>query len=151
MSWKKHTVGRTVTTLGLCVLVSVAIFVLTGLHPTQGALLPGVTVEDEHPNGCVDCHANMGPNRDFRLNVSLGELEGHPPIDFIVKTLPDGCGLCHKEGTAAGPISLITHENHYHDADENNFISIYGGACLNCHSLDPSSGLVGMKSGPKNW
>ena len=60
--------------------------------------LPGITVTDDHPNGCVDCHKNQGEGKDYRLNVSLAQVEGHPKIDAIVKKLPQDCMMCHKEG-----------------------------------------------------
>ena len=112
--------------------------------------LPGVTVTDEHPNGCVDCHKVSGSN-DYRLNVSLAEIEGHPKIDAIVKNLPQDCMMCHKAGTTAGPLSDIAHRNHYSNPANNAFITTYKGACLNCHSINPGSGKMALKSGPKNW
>ena len=113
--------------------------------------LPGVTVKDEHPNGCVDCHKVAGEGRDYRLNVELAKLSGHPKIDGIVKKLPDDCLMCHKQGAKAGPMGLITHKDHYRNPGENSFIKFYQGACLSCHSLDPATGRMAMKSGPKNW
>jgi hypothetical protein len=38
------------------------------------AFLPDLTVADEHPNGCVDCHKNQGEGKDYRLNVSLAKI-----------------------------------------------------------------------------
>jgi hypothetical protein len=113
--------------------------------------LPGITVTDEHPNGCVDCHKNQGEGRDYRLNAELAKVSGHPKIDSIVKTVPDDCLKCHREGTKAGPLNLITHKDHYRNAAENSFIKFYQGACLNCHSVDTATGVMTVKSGPKNW
>ena len=113
--------------------------------------LPGVTVTDEHPNGCVDCHALAGEGRDYRLNTEVAKVEGHPKIDAIVKTVPNDCLLCHKEGTQAGPLNLITHRVHYRHPNDNAFIRVYRGACLNCHKVNPGSGVMSVKSGPKNW
>ena len=112
--------------------------------------LPGVTVTDEHPGGCVDCHKVSG-NDDYRLNVELANLSGHPKIDAIVKNVPQDCLMCHKEGAKAGPLNLITHRDHYHNPGDNAFINFYQGACLNCHSVSPGSGKMAVKSGPKNW
>jgi hypothetical protein len=81
--------------------------------------LPGITVPDEHPNGCVDCHKVSGGN-DHRLNVELADVDGHPKIDAIVKNVPQDCLMCQ-------------------------------GACLNCHALNPGSGKMSVKNGPKNW
>jgi hypothetical protein len=112
--------------------------------------LPGVTIADEHPNGCVDCHKISGDN-DYRLNVELANLDGHPKIDAIVKNVPQDCLMCHKEGAKAGPLNLITHKDHYRNPNDNSFIKYYQGACLNCHSVSPGSGKMAIKSGPKNW
>jgi len=112
--------------------------------------LPGVTVTDEHPNGCVDCHKVSGGN-DYRLNAELANVEGHPQVDAIVKNVPQDCLMCHKEGTKAGPLNLITHKYHYRNPNDNHFVSYYQGACLNCHSVSPGSGKMTVKSGPKNW
>ncbi|UCF99054.1 MAG: hypothetical protein JSV89_05825 [Spirochaetaceae bacterium] len=112
--------------------------------------LPGVTVKDEHPNGCVDCHKASGGD-DYRLNVELANMSGHPKIDAIVKNLPQDCLMCHKAGTKAGPLNDITHKDHYRNPSENVFVTVYQGACLNCHSVDPNSGKMAVKSGPKNW
>jgi hypothetical protein len=112
--------------------------------------LPGVTVTDDHPNGCVDCHKASGGN-DYRLNVELANLDGHPKIDAIVKNVPQDCLMCHKEGAKAGPLNLITHKDHYRNPADNAFVNNYKGACLNCHSVAPGSGKMAVKSGPKNW
>lgn len=113
--------------------------------------LPGVTVADEHPNGCVNCHTLAGEGGDYRLNVELANVEGHPKIDAIVKTVPNDCLMCHKQGTTAGPLNLITHRDHYRNPNDNAFIRVYQGACLNCHRVNPGSGVMTVKSGPKNW
>lgn len=112
--------------------------------------LPGVTVTDDHPNGCVDCHTVSGGN-DYRLNAELAKVEGHPKIDAIVKNVPQDCLMCHKEGTKAGPLNLITHKDHYRNPADNAFVTHYKGACLNCHSVSPGSGKMAVKNGPKNW
>lgn len=139
----------------LCLSLGIAltglVVVLTASSQDAGPFLPGVTVTDEHPNGCVDCHLNAGEDRDYRLNVSLKEIEGHPDITHIVKNLPADCGMCHRDGTDAGSISLITHKDHYKNPEENHFVSGYQGACLNCHTLDTATGEMGIKSAAKNW
>ncbi len=53
--------------------------------------LSGLTVKDEHPNGCVDCHVKVSADQDYRLNVELTHVEKHPPIDKMVKKAPDDC------------------------------------------------------------
>jgi hypothetical protein len=112
--------------------------------------LPGITVTDEHPNGCVDCHKASGGN-DYRMNVELANVEGHPKVDAIVKNVPQDCLMCHKEGAKAGALNNIVHRDHYRNANDNHFVSFYQGACLNCHSVNPDSGEMTVKGGPKNW
>ena len=63
--------------------------------------LPGVTVTDKHPNGCVDCHKASG-NKDYRLKMGLAEIAGHSEMDTIVKNLPRDCMKCHKAESAIG-------------------------------------------------
>lgn len=125
-----------------------AVIVLTGQDNTP--VLPGITAPDEHPRGCVDCHVNAGAGNDHRMNVELAKGGKHPNIDAIVKTVPTDCTMCHKAG-AAGPLQLVAHKLHYREPDDNVFVNNYGGACLQCHSLDANSGNMTMKSGPKNW
>ena len=113
--------------------------------------LPGITVTDDHPNGCVDCHKNQGEGKDYRLNVSLAQTGEHPKIDAIVKKLPQDCMMCHKEGGKVAALNLMLHKAHYEKASESAFIQFYQGACLNCHKLDAASGKMSIKSGAKNW
>jgi hypothetical protein len=116
----------------------------------ESPFLPGVTVADDHPKGCVDCHKNEGGGRDYRLNTSLAA-DGHVDITAIVKNVPQDCGMCHREGVAAGPLTQQTHKSHYQNPAENVFVNNYQGACLNCHKLDVATGAMSIKSGPKNW
>ena len=113
--------------------------------------LSGLTVKDEHPNGCVDCHVKVSADKDNRLNAELKNVEKHPPVDKIVKKAPDGCLLCHKEGSKAGALNIIVHKDHFSNTKENDFVTNYNGDCLNCHSLDTNTWQMGMKSGPANW
>ena len=83
--------------------------------------LAGITIEDTHPNGCVDCHAKTD------------------------------CVICHKPKMPAGDLNNITHSSHYDNPDENHFIEYYNGDCLSCHSLNTATGVMTMKTGAKNW
>ena len=131
-----------------CIIFTVAV-VLTWADDGPAAL-SGITVEDEHPNGCIDCHKQAGDN-DYRLNVSLKEITGHPDITAIVRELPGGCVMCHKDKAPAGALDTITHKYHYENPDENHFVSGYAGECLACHALNTDTGVMTVKSGPKNW
>ncbi len=112
--------------------------------------LPGVNTSDQHGKGCVDCHILSG-NNDYRLNVSLKGVDGHPPIDTMVKTVPNDCKTCHKAGAYAGALAIVIHKSHYANPAENSFIANYQGQCLECHSLNPETGVMAVKSGAKNW
>ncbi len=144
------TINKAVYFLALAALIAAGTLVLMGQAKPK-AFLPGITVADEHPNGCVDCHKNQGEGKDYRLNVSLAKIPGHPKIDAIVKTLPDSCLICHKAAGKAGPLNIVLHKAHYQKAAENPFVQFYQGACLNCHKLDTASGAMALKSGAKNW
>jgi hypothetical protein len=138
------------TFLLLAAAVTAMILVLMGQAKPK-AFLPGLTVADEHPNGCVDCHKNQGEGKDYRLNISLAKISGHPKIDALVKQLPEGCMMCHREGGKVSPLNIMLHKVHYEKGEQNPFVQFYQGACLNCHKLDAASGKMTVKSSAKNW
>ena len=114
-------------------------------------VLPGINAKDDFPNGCVDCHKKDGAN-DNRLNAVLAKVKGHPDVSKMVKTVPKDCAMCHKGGTSKAPaIAQVAHEFHYSDAEKNVFVNVYGGQCLNCHSLAVETGIMKVKSGAANW
>ena len=78
-------------------------------------------------------------------------LRDHPDIAMITKTLPQDCAMCHKEDVPAGALNTQTHRIHYENPGENQFIERYQGECLACHSLNPVTGEMAVKQGPKNW
>lgn len=138
----------------LAVVMFVCLFVAVSAvsWAQQGQLkLSGVTVADAHPNGCIDCHKDLGGGKDYRLSTGLKEIKGHPDITKIVNKVPDGCLNCHKEGSKAGPLNLQTHKIHFQKPAENVFVTNYGGDCLNCHKIDLATGTMTVKSGAKNW
>ncbi len=132
-------------------LVLAGSLIVTSLWGTDVTPLAGITVKDQRPNGCVDCHRKVDDEKDYRLPVGLSKIKNHPPIEKVVKTVPNDCMLCHKENTKAGPLNLITHKDHYQQPEKNNFVSVYKGDCLNCHSLDMTTFKMGIKSAPANW
>jgi len=125
---------------------------LAAASDAAAAFLPGITVKDEHPNGCVDCHKTAG-DKDYRLNAALAQIKGHPNIAKVVKKVPDGCAMCHKAGGSgkAPALANVVHEFHYKDAAKNAFVTVYQGACLNCHQLNTDNGEMKVKSGAANW
>ncbi len=135
----------------ILILIFTGTLFITIVWGADGTPLIGITAEDEHPNGCVDCHRKVNEGSDYRLNVELSHIEKHPKIEKIVATVPNDCLKCHKKDTDAGPLNLIIHKNHYENPNENHFVSSYKGNCLQCHSLDMNSWKMGLKSGPANW
>ena len=116
----------------------------------EAPFLPGITVKDPYPDGCIDCHKDEGGGKDFRLNTELSKLNGHPKIDNIVKTVPKDCLICHKGGPKPPALGQSLHMVHFQKPSENVFVTQFKGACLNCHSLDLATGVTSLKSGPKN-
>jgi hypothetical protein len=143
--------GRTI----LCLVAGLAIFGgtvgLSAQSAGDAAFLPGITVKDAYPNGCVDCHIDQGGGKDYRISAELAKISGHPKVDKIVKTVPKDCLMCHKAGGKAPSLDTVMHKVHYAKPSENAFVTAYKGACLNCHALDLSTGEMSVKSGPKNW
>jgi hypothetical protein len=80
----------------------------------------------------------------------LKKLTAHPDVTGSVATVPTDCAQCHRKGGAAPALGLVMHASHYRDVKDY-FVAGYKGACLNCHALDPKSGEVRVKTGPKNW
>ena len=117
----------------------------------DAAYLPGITSKDAFPNGCVDCHTNQGEGKDYRITAELAKINGHPKVDKIVKVVPKDCLMCHKAGPKPPVFSQAMHMVHFQKPTENPFVTVYKGACLNCHSLDLATGEMSVKSGPKNW
>jgi hypothetical protein len=113
--------------------------------------LPGILAADDYPNGCVDCHKNEGDAIPWKLNLMLARIQGHPKVDAIVKTAPKDCAMCHKEGAKMGALYSVVHRAHFAKKADSLFIKQFHGACLNCHTMDLATGLVSIKSGPKNW
>ncbi len=135
-------------------LAAVFTFTITGsvLLAEDLPALQGITVKDEHPNGCIDCHVKVDEERDYRLNIEVKKFEKkHPPIDKMVKKVPDDCLKCHKEGSKSGALGEKVHKDHFSNPKENVFVANYNGDCLNCHTLDLNTGVMSFKSGAANW
>ena len=134
----------------VCALLALSAVILTAQRSPNPPFLPGVTSQDERPNGCIDCHRGAASETD-RIDVILAKLDGHPNVAPITKRVPDDCRLCHKPKMPGGTLSFITHLQHYEDPADSDFISSYDGACLSCHALDLNTGEITIKSGAKNW
>jgi hypothetical protein len=115
---------------------------------SQQAFAPKFDAGSDTPNGCVDCHKASG-GADTRLNVLLAAKK-HVAIGAIVKSVPDGCGMCHRAGVKAGPLSAHAHEIHFVNSKGTEFVPPFQGACLACHVVD-AKGAAKVKIAPKNW
>jgi len=111
-----------------------------------------VATADDYPDGCVSCHVKGDGNEDNRINVLLAE-SGHGRGGERTKLIPTGCNRCHTpDGTGtAGSIRKLIHAVHYEVPAENPYMVKFGGDCRDCHSLDQSSGVAGIKIGERNW
>ena len=171
--WKKPAIWLT---LGALVLAfGVGITVLT--QEEEVPAIPGITAEDDHPNGCVNCHRERPDiERDFRLSTYIEEwaTEGaeeeilelaqaawpeasltgkHPNIAAMVATqeLPTFCLTCHSDESDK-PLYRYLHLQHFYGGAENHFVTLYGGYCTQCHTValdleNPPAGGVGIKTG----
>jgi len=43
------------------------------------------------------------------------------------------------------------HTVHFQKPTENRFVTVNNGNCLACHALNPATGEMSEKSGPRNW
>jgi len=136
--------------------------------------IPGITVKDSHPNGCVDCHRNVPNRADYRLSTKIVEwategaddeimeraeaawpeasLSGkHPNVAAMIKTqnIPTSCLTCHGEDSSK-PLYRVLHTIHYTGGADNHFISSYKGFCTQCHEVNlqkPPEGTMEVKIG----
>ncbi|BAS26070.1 hypothetical protein [Limnochorda pilosa] len=131
--------------LGLVAAVAVLGFTFIGQAADQLREIPGITVADDHPNGCVDCHK---PDSKYSLQAevtNLADAGGHPDVASKMKE-PADCLMCH-ESDGRLPMGEIMHVAHLTGGAENHFISGYDGECMYCHSLgdDGSIGVKGLE------
>lgn len=113
--------------------------------------LPGITVEDEKPNGCVDCHKPRPDiGMDFRLSLALPNEGNHPDVGDMVANgeIPTVCKTCHMD-KLANRVHLVhlTGDRHDGNVTQNHFITSYHGQCLYCHDLDLDTGKMTIKTG----
>ena len=100
---------------------------------------------ETYPNGCVSCHTG-----DKVITKVLAEVKGHPNIAKIVKSVPDGCKMCHKAGAKAPELFKIIHKVHSVQEPKTVTAASYAGACLNRHAVD-AKGVASIKKGAANW
>jgi len=121
-----------------------------GFSTAEGAdqaKLAGDTGPGPYVQGCVDCHAKDGAENIGALLAAMK----HRNVDQQTVTVPGDCVECHSDDGDFTPLSEFSHLLHYEKPAENAFVRNYGGNCLHCHQLDTDTGIITVKSGPKNW
>ncbi len=144
--------------LGLILAIGTSLAVHT--QNTEIPAIPGITAEDAHPNGCVDCHRMTADGQDDRLSTAIAEwasagvpetllarsqaawpeafLEGeHPAVSTFVanRPLPRACVNCHKVDSGL-PLEPLMHTLHYAGGRETPFVGNHNGRCLQCHTMN---------------
>ncbi len=132
-------------------IVGAALLVAGGTAWGQAAAnLPGITVKDPYPMGCVSCHLNE-KGQDRRVSTWLAQtVQNHPNVKSL-KTIPTDCMVCHVKDGTAEPMNVAMHKSHYKNGSKNGFVQFYGGSCLSCHALSQATWETTVKSGPRNW
>jgi len=134
--------------------------------------IPGLTIPDQFPRACVDCHVNYPDmNLDSRLSTVMGgwrvEVEAevleiartvartdtaltgrHPAVDRALTDIPNGCLDCHSDSRNPVPLRQVLHKLHL--AENSVFLRVFRGECTHCHKLDANTGTWQVPSSPEN-
>lgn len=136
--------------------------------------IPGITADDPHPGGCVDCHvADPSRNLDVRFSTLFRLWKESPDPEFLarmqplapagvtltgahptsaatVSNIPKSCLMCHaRDSEKAPPLDRMVHTIHLQGGATNVFLTVYQGECTHCHKLDAATGEWRMPSGPE--
>lgn len=143
-------------------------------QPPPARKIPGITVPDNFPHACVDCHLNYVEMKlDTRFSTLMQHWtemtepkllqkaraaapEGlkvtgkHPPVGNIYDDIPGKCLVCHnRESKIAPPFARMLHKIHLTGGEENHFLTLFQGECTHCHKLDQATGRWVIPSGPE--
>jgi cytochrome c553 len=166
-------VMRLIVVLSLILAVGSMFAVLSQGKEAETPDIPGITVEDTMPNGCVDCHRRDGSEssplklliKEWTKEVSSEllekaqaaapagvELKGkHADTVAMTNTVPKDCLVCHSEemskALGAPELARLMHLIHLVGGEENEFISEYEGQCVHCHTLNKETGELTIKNG----
>lgn len=159
-------------------LLSVASVVRTRAEDPEGGppppppprAIPGITAEDPHPNGCVDCHVNMKElDMDVRISTLMAQwqagvepkllaaakaaapdpekITGKHPKASTSGEIPKSCLICHGAASkTAPPFARLMHVVHLTGGEENLYMGYYQGDCTHCHKLDAKTGAWAIPS-----
>lgn len=138
--------------------------------------IPGLTVEDPFPRGCVDCHIERPEERmDVRISTRMRawserveakvlervqaimtgtvKLSGrHPRLsEQTYRNIPATCMQCHSATQRTVPrMGPMLHALHLIGGQENHFLTLFGGECTHCHKFEADSGTWSIPSGPED-
>lgn len=107
----------------------------------------GLTGPNPFAQGCVDCH---GKDDVDTIGALLSAMK-HRNVDERTSTVPADCQSCHNDDGDYTPLSEAVHLVHFEDPANNPFVTKFGGNCMHCHAVDTNTGVISVKSGPKNW
>jgi cytochrome c553 len=113
-----------------------------GADPTAG-----LTGPNPYAQGCVDCH---GKNDVETIGELLSAMK-HRNVDERTSNVPGDCASCHNDDGDYTPLAEAIHLVHFEDPAKNPFVTKFGGNCMHCHAVDTKTGIISVKSGPKNW
>ena len=136
--------------------------------------IPGITVADDRPLACVECHVNyVDMKLDARFSTLVTQwtekvdtallakaqasaprgmtLRGkHPVLTSGFDDIPGKCLTCHKrDSDEAPPFAQMLHAIHLTGGEANHFLTVYQGECTYCHKLDAKSGRWRIPSAPE--
>ena len=166
--------------LGVLIVMSLPLFPNVGIADNKQKQLPparkipGLTIKDKFPKGCVDCHINMPDiKQDERISTLMSKwnknvetkllkkaqavskagvtLKGiHPPASESLKDIPAACITCHSKRTeTAPPLTALLHAIHLTGGDDNHFLTIFQGECTHCHKMNVIKGDWTVPNAPE--
>jgi hypothetical protein len=142
--------------------------------PPPARKIPGITIEDPYPHGCVDCHINyVDMKLDTRFStlmklwsekaepILVAKAQASAPNDLMLKgkhpnavtalkDIPAECINCHdKESATAPPFANMIHNIHLIGGEKNHYLTMFQGECTYCHKLDLTTGRWTIPSAPE--
>lgn len=136
--------------------------------------IPGITVEDQFPLACVDCHIDYTELQlDARLSTLMArwaeevdpavvesaravtdpsvQLTGvHPTVDGARDDIPAACFDCHRSDAGDEvPLIPLLHKFHFGGGSEAVFLTVFQGECTHCHKFDGTTGQWHVPSAPE--
>lgn len=157
----------------IAIALGLSVAALAQPHPPEmppAPKIPGLTVPDAFPNGCVDCHVQR-PDMDVRLSTLMAQwtkgvrpelmekahaaapagmvLNGkHPVVSGALAGIPSQCLTCHAAGSKKAPeFRRLMHLIHLTGGEKNHYVTLFQAGCTHCHKLDAATGAWKIASG----